>query len=262
MQRLTRITHAIRNWFNPPKTEKEIELENAQTALIEKQLKEPDNPYINTNAVLATIAKEAEKKEAYYKRMTRLWITLTMFFASAYFISATSVRVKPYVVGMNQNAQIFDLSHSMKNVKDSDVRNKLALSQANSFVEKAFSVSPDGDVDNSNQEFAYAVTRGNASVFIKDYYSKNDAHEIANKYSVTVEFKYTRRLSAQTIEVSWIETKKNPKTNAVVSRQAYNGQFTYHWDTRAGDDVLDRLNPLGFYIDNISIEKDNTFKNK
>ncbi|MBK2341729.1 hypothetical protein IBE33_09420 [Francisella philomiragia] len=260
MSKLENIKNSIKNWFNPPKTKKEEELENAQTELVKKQLKNPENPYIATNAILATMAKDSERQLKFYLRMSRLWIVLAIVFAFLFFLSATSVRVKPYVVGMNQNGQIFDMSQSMKNVKDSEIKNKLALSQLDDFVVRAISVSPDGDVNNDNKEYAYAHVRGPAESYLQTYFKENDKREIAHSYSISVQIKYTMRLSPNTIKVSWIQTKKNPKTNATISKQAYVAEFMYEWDTRAEDDLLSRLNPIGFYINHISIEKDKSVK--
>ncbi|MBK2270170.1 VirB8 family type IV secretion system protein [Francisella philomiragia] len=248
----------IINWFNPPKNEYDEKIEEAHLKIINLINDDPKNPYIGVNAALSSLAYEYTKISQKDKKISRVFMTLTAIFFCSTMYLATTVKTKPFIVGMNQNGQVFDLNSSIKNIKNSDLQNRLALFYANKFIKDVISVSPDGDVNNQNQEAAYATVRGAASNALREYYRQNDPRKIAEKYTVSYDMNYILPLSQNTIKVDWTQTTRNSKTNAVVSSQKYVAEITYKWDKRSGNELIQTLNPLGFYVDSVTIERDNT----
>jgi len=62
--------------------------------------------------------------------------------------------------------------------------------------------------------------------------------------------------SENTTKVSWTKFTRDVKSDALISKQKYIGQFTYSWDKRSGSEIIDKYNPLGFYISYIVVNKD------
>jgi len=257
MSKLDKIKQGISDWFNPPKEDIDIKLEEAHLKIINLINDDPKNPYVGANAALSYMAVERGNEKHKDKKIIRLLVTLLCIFVFSTVYLAASIKVVPWVVGMNQNGQIFDLNSSIENVKDSTIKNQLALRNVDEFIRQGMSVSPDGDVNNYNEEAVYSMAKGSAASYLNEYYNQNNSKEIAEKYSVSIQMNYTMHISAQTIKVSWTETRKNSKTSNVVSQQKYVGEFTYEWDVRSGNELIQRLNPLGFYVKSIVVEKDN-----
>lgn len=255
--KIDKIKTIINNWFNPPKTLLDEQLEDAHLKILNLVNDQPENPYVGINSVLSGMALEKMQAINNEKRKSRVYITLMVVFLISTLYLATTVKVKPWVVGMNQNGQIFDMNSSIKDVKAPEIKNKLALNLVNDFVREVVNVSPDGDVNNRNQEAAFSVAKGSAAAFIKDYFYKNNPREIAEKYSINVQVNYTMHISANTIRVGWTKIKKNSKTNGVIFEQKYVAEITYDWDNRSGNEFIQTLNPLGFYVKAISMEKNN-----
>lgn len=259
MSKIESIKQKMKDYFSPPKTEQEIDLEEAHLKIINLINDDPENPYLATNSVLSSMAVEHHRDIRREVAIRRVLLVLVVVFASATVILAATKKVVPYVIEINQNGQVFDINNSMKQAP-SDIKKKLAVTNISDFVRSAFSVSPDGDVDNLNQSKALAFARGSASEFLKKYNETHNIKEISQKYIVSVHINYILPVSDQTFKVSWTEIKKDVKSDEVVKTNKFIGQFTYSWDNRSGNEVIDSLNPLGFYINFIVANQDDSQK--
>ena len=245
----------LKSFFKPQEVANDVEVEKSRVNLCKLFNEEPENPYLGANVALSSLAREYDYQRKQLVIMRNILLFLVVFFVGTTVYLAATQKVVPYVVEVDQNGQVFDLNHSMK-LAPSDIKDKLAITSISDFIRSAFSVSPDGDVDIYNNEKATSYTRGSASSFLKNYLDINNPKDIAAKYIVSVDINYVLPLSDDTIKVSWTKFTRDVKSDALISKQKYVGQFTYLWDKRSGSDVIDKYNPLGFYINYIVINKD------
>ena len=245
----------IKSFFKPQEVANDAEVEKARVNLCKLFNEDPENPYLGANVALSSLAREYDYQRKQLVVMRNILLFLVVFFVSTTVYLAATQKVVPYVVEIDQNGQVFDLNHSMK-LAPSDMKDKLAVTTISDFIRSAFSVSPDGDVDIYNNSKATSYTRGSASNFLKDYLNANNPKDIAAKYIISVDINYVLPLSDDTTKVSWTKFTRDVKSDALLSKQKYIGQITYSWDKRSGSEVIDKYNPLGFYINYIVINKD------
>lgn len=249
----------IKKLFGIKESQEDKEILQTRKNLCKLFNQDPENAYLGSNAALSSLAIEYDGLKKKLFLIINLLIILLLFFVCTTAYLAATKKVVPYVVEVDQNGQVFDLNHSMK-LAGKDIQYKLAVSSLSDFIRHAFSVSPDGDVDIYDQSSAIAHTRGAASDFLKNYFSTHDKKTIASKYSISTDINYILPVSNNTIKISWTEQKRDVKSDELISKEKYIGQFTYAWGKRSGTEVIDKYNPLGFYIDFITLNKDNSWE--
>jgi type IV secretory pathway TrbF-like protein len=245
----------IKSFFKPQEVANDEEVEKARVNLCKLFNEDPENPYLGANMALSSLAREYDYQRKQLVVMRNILLFLVVFFVSTTVYLAATQKVVPYVVEINQNGQVFDLNHSMK-LAPSDIKDKIAVTTISEFIRYAFSVSPDGDVDIYNNSKATSYTRGSASSFLKEYWNLNDPKDIAAQYIISVDINYVLPISDDTTTVSWTKSTRDVKSNTLIAKQKYIGQFTYSWDKRSGIEIIDKYNPFGFYINYIVVNKD------
>ena len=245
----------IKSCFKPQEVANDDEVEKSRVNLCKLFNEDPENPYLGANVALSSLAREYDYQRKQLVVMRNILLFLVVFFVGTTVYLAATQKVVPYVVEINQNGQVFDLNQSMK-LAPGDIKDKLAVTSISDFIRYAFSVSPDGDVDIYNNSKATSYTRGQASSFLKDYLNVNNPKDIAAKHIISVDINYVLPVSDNTTKVSWTKFTRDVKSDALISKQKYIGQFTYSWDKRSGSEIIDKYNPLGFYINYIVVNKD------
>jgi|TARA_R110002167_G_scaffold184717_1_gene385208 type IV secretory pathway TrbF-like protein len=227
-----------------------------QTKIMQEALKNPDNPYLYGYATYVALYADQEDKSTYYKNINRVLLILVIVFGVLLCAVTTSSKVQPYVIGINQNGQVFDMNQKVTNLSDGQLRAKLAKSYIGDYIKYAFSVSVDGNVQRGYQSTAYAMSKGFALNRLHQYYATHNPFKLAGHEVVSTDITYILPLSADTIRVSWKQVARNPKTAKIISSVQYMGEFTYHWDVHATAKLVQKFNPLGFYIDSMTWSKE------
>ena len=241
---------------NDEEIEKQLKVE--QTKIMQESLKNPDNPHLYGYATYIALYADQEDKATYYKNINRVLLVLVLFFAIAFGMVSCSSKVQPYVVGINQNGEVFNMNESITTIDDAKLRPKLAQNYIRNFIKDTFSVSIDGDVQRNYQSTAYAMSKGAALDSLRQYYEQNNPYKTAQNHVVSTDIIYILPLSDHTVRASWIETTKDVKTSKVVTKKTFTGEFTYKWDVHSTESLVQKFNPLGFYIDSITWSEDNT----
>ena len=245
-------------FFKSSDEEIDKQLKVEQTKIMQESLKNPDNPHLYGYATYVALYADQEDKATYYKNINRVLLILVIFFAVAFGIVSCSSKVQPYVVGINQNGEVFDMNQSVTKIDDAQLRPKLADNYMRNFIKDAFSVSIDGDVQRGYQSTAYAMTKGAALGSLRQYYEQNNPYKTAQNRVVSTAIIYILPLSDHTLRTSWTQTTKDAKTSKVVATKTYTGEFTYKWDVHASEALVQKFNPLGFYIDSMTWSQENT----
>ncbi|MDA0910737.1 MAG: type IV secretion system protein [Proteobacteria bacterium] len=233
-------------------------LKEKQLAIMEQALVEKDNPYLVGYATYIGMYADQEEKSAYHKRVNRFLLLVIAVLAFALVVMAGNSKVQPYVVGVNENGQVFDMNQTVTNVSDAELRPKLAKFFLQDFIRDTFSISVDNSVMKVAKARATSMAKDGAYNQLQEYFKQRNIDQIASKDIVEVKINNILDLSPDTTRVFWTEVRLDAKSKTVMSRTRYVGEFSYSWDVHATEELVQRFNPLGFYIYNFTYSKDIT----
>jgi type IV secretory pathway TrbF-like protein len=147
-------------------------------------------------------------------------------------------------------------------MSDQELQQRMPEYFLGEFVKNAFTVSSDGAVQKQKKNKAFAMTRGKASEWLRSYYDRNDPYKTAKKDTVTVEINYVypNPNISNFYTVGWTTTEMEAKTGEIVKIQKYVGEFHFEWGTHKDESVINNYNPMGFFIEDVSVSKDNSKK--
>ena len=249
-------TRLYKYFFSMEDIKVDKEMREQQKKIMARSLEEKENPYLTGYATYIGLYADQEEKSAYHKRVNRFLLMIIIIMVCSFIVMAGNSKVQPYVVGINENGQVFDMNETVKNVADSKLRPKLAKFYVQQFVKSTFSVSIDGNVLRSDQAKSVAMVKGSGLTELSRFYEKRNIDVLASKYSISVSIHFVLPISPNTSRVSWTETKRDIKSGSVIDSTKYVGEFTYGWDVHATEKLIQTYNPLGFYVYNFTYSKD------
>lgn len=167
-------------------------------------------------------------------------------------------KVDPIIVKVDGNNQILDVERAA-DIDYKTISPELSTWFVEQFVRNARSVSIDGIWQRRLMEKSYAVTQSAATQTLKTFYSMRNPMRTAQTEVISITINSVIPNiggSPHTTQVAWTEISHDPKSGNVLGSQRYTGQFTFQWKKPSKSDVIDRFNPLGFYINFITWTSD------
>jgi type IV secretory pathway TrbF-like protein len=245
-----------RYFFSKDDEQLDKQLRIQQKEVITEAMKNKDNPYLFGYATYIALYADQEEKSTYYKNINRILLMLVIFFAFMFAIVSFSSDKIPFVVGVTQNGQVFDMNESVNNITIKQLIPKMQKWYMGEFIKSVFSISIDGDVLRDNQSRAYSMVRGSAYNTLHTFYNQRKSKKIAEHNVISIDVHHVLLISKHTFKVDWTETTKDAKSAQVLNVQKYEGQFTFGWDKHAKETLISKFNPLGFYITSMTWSQD------
>lgn len=251
---LLKLKETLMRVVNPPKTEEEKELESITSKVLNS-----DDP-TKKNIVIHSLMLQNKRLE---RRFLGLLGTAGVVFVSLIiitFISFSSIKKVPLLWLVKDNGQILYMGESVRSMNDQELQQKLPAYYLSEFIKSAFTVSSDGRVQKEKQNTAYALTRGEASEWLRSFYERHNPYNIAQKDTITVEINYVypSKKVQNFFTVGWTTTEMEAKTGEIVKVQKYQGDFQFNWGTHEDNKTINEYNPMGFFVESISMSKDNS----
>lgn len=162
-------------------------------------------------------------------------------------VNITQSKIKPYVVETNHG-----VPYAIKSVNDSiSDKDQLLVNYAvNQFVMNAKTIIADTQAEKEMLSRVYAYSAGNTVSFLQDFYAQNNPFNLAGDYTVGVNIINSLRMSNNTWQITWEETKRRTNGGALLSSAKWVGQFTYKFGEVNPKHLT--ANPFGIYITNVS----------
>lgn len=132
----------------------------------------------------------------------------------------------------------------------SSERSKIIEVSLENFIKNVRLVSNDVQLEKSALNYVYSMASGQALNYINDWYQKNDPFQIAAKYTVSINIVNFLKLTEQTWQITWDETKRNITDGKSVSTTRWIAQLSSVVGQPLKTNV--RQNPFGIYVTQLS----------
>lgn len=213
-----------------------------------------NNPYLQSKVLWNDMYGSLQTKlENSYRIIFILSLVIVMAIIG-FIVVAGESKVKPYVTLIHGD-EILTLDQT----SDRDVHAlepKLSLYFTKQFIRTARSISADSDVNAENQIAAYALTAGAATERLNTFYRNHSPDSIAEQRLNDIHITSVLRTSAHTIEVRWKTIWHDVHTGKEQMTRYYIAQLTYQFEKPSENPRILRVNPLGFYITQLSWSED------
>lgn len=222
-----------------------------------KKIAEPDknkikdNVYLQSRAMWQDIYGNAENRYKWSRRINFLLIIVVLIGTAGLISLGHKSKIVPYVVLM-KGSDVLATGSPAAGSFDT-MKPELARYFIQQFITSSHSVSVDGFIEKQQIETAYALTRGNATSELDDYFRKNNPTQVAQTQIITVQIYYVNSLPNNVFEVGWTQDTKDALSGADLGTKKYVGQFSYAWGNPSSDSLILKYNPFGFYVQTISI---------
>lgn len=199
------------------------------------------------------------------KQWKLIYILIGLFVVSfiANIAMMASSDIYPILVRQNGNNQIIGVEKANR-MSTSGISPATHTYLIEQFVKNARSVSIDGQLESELMKNSYAFTQGAATKTLQDFISQRDPYAMASSSVISVTINNVNPNvggSDETTQIIWTETARDPKTNQLISRKSYTGQFTFVQKNKPSlSPDIDLYNPFGFYITHVTwTENYNTY---
>lgn len=171
---------------------------------------------------------------------------VTIILSIAAFRNASQSSIKPFVVEVcnGEPKAILTLTDSLPNEQ---ILIQYAVDQ---FITNTRTIVSDIDEEKRKLDLAYAFSTGNMLTFLGDYYKKNNPIELGSQISVQVTNVNSIKISENTWQVTWEETKRSAAGNQLIDMTKWTAMIT---STRG--EVIKKFireNPFGIYFTQIT----------
>lgn len=210
-----------------------------------------DNPYLQSRKIWQDLYGNAENRYKWSRRINLLLgFGLVVSIFGLISLGGES-KIVPYVILMRNN-EVIATGATVQSKFDS-MRPQLGQYFLQQFITNMRSVSVDGNIAKQNMITAYALSKGDATKQLKDYFDKGNKYILAQSETVSIQIYYINKLPNNVYEAGWAEDTKDIKTNQDLGIKKYVGQFTYDWGGTPTNSIIFQYNPFGFYVLTISI---------
>lgn len=166
----------------------------------------------------------------------------TIILSVAAFKNASQSSIKPFVVEVcnGEPKSISPLTNSLTGEQT------LIQYAVNQFIINTRTIVSDMDEEKRKLDLAYAFSTGNMLTFLGDFYKKNNPLELGAQISIQVTNVNSIKISENTWQVTWDETKRNAIGNQIIEATKWSAMIT-----SARGEVIKRFireNPFGIYF--------------
>ena len=214
----------------------------------------PKNPYLQSKVLWNDMYGSLQLKLENSYRIIFILSCVILLAMIGFIIVAGESKVQPYVTVIYGD-EVLTLDQSSYRELQA-LHPKLTLFFTKNFIRYARGVSADGDVNVQNKVAAYAFVSGAATERLAQFYQKNNSDTIARHAVKEIHITSVLRTSAHTIEVRWREDWHAVLSGKLQRSQRYIAQLTYRFHQPSQNHRILRVNPLGFYITQISWSED------
>ncbi|WP_440994555.1 type IV secretion system protein [Cysteiniphilum litorale] len=172
---------------------------------------------------------------------------------------AYDAKVLPYIVRVDGNNRILSIDEAKSSNFD-QMKPYYTIKLIHDFIRNARSVYVDGDLNYADMKSASAYTTGAATKVYQQYIEKLNPNALVHQKQESIDVVINNTIDglngvANTIQVIWTEIRRNANTGEIISQDQYTGVFSYQWMGTPKAANVSALNPIGFYITNISWSK-------
>jgi type IV secretory pathway TrbF-like protein len=168
---------------------------------------------------------------------------------------ATRSRYIPYVVEVDKLGYALTVPQPLTPTSIPDVTARIERYEVAAFIRNARAVSSDTQVEQQMLNSLLAHARGAADKFLDEYYHSDDfthnPFKRAQKETVTVQIDSILKVSAQSYQVRWTETKHDLNGAPLGAPAHWEAVLQTQIVPPSSDDTI-VSNPLGFYVTQIS----------
>lgn len=209
---------------------------------------EKTNPYFNAKGLWNHVYGGVEAKLYNTYRLLALAFFIIVLQTLGLIYMGTQSKIKPVVVEM-QNGTVLgvaDVSSAPMGVMD-----KVVAQSMEQFITSWRTLTPDDDIEKRYMTETYAMTTGNATASIDNYFAQNNPSVLSTQFKVSVSINNVLKLSSHTYQVEWTEYKET-LSGVPVSQSQFTAQLSYQASPNDVTDSIAAYNPFGLFITQIS----------
>ncbi len=211
----------------------------------QRQAKIQDNPYLKGREAWNDLyGTQTIKLENAY-RIIGLMALAVVVAMIGFVVVAGQSKVEPYIVQVQDNHVLGVTPADQK----MPISTQLVSYFIDQFITDSRSVRADNAVQKTYSSTAYALTKGQASNTVKQYFDGNDPFSLNQKITRDVEINYTMPVSAHSYQVGWTETTRD-LSGDLLTQESYVAVISYEFGSVISG--LENYNPFGIYLTNIA----------
>lgn len=165
---------------------------------------------------------------------------------------AVHSKVEPWLVELN-NGQVVNAVRGTP--LDPSEKNKLIQIYLSTYIIDARTVINDEVAEKKLLDKVYARTSDKATVYLNDYYDKNDPFRAAASYTVSPDIVNKLQLSDNTWQITWDEKRRSVVDGSLMGVNRYVAQLTYRQAEPSPDQMNN--NPFGIFITSLTWSQSN-----
>ncbi len=211
----------------------------------QRQARIQDNPYLKGREAWNDLyGTQTIKLENAYRIMGVMALGLVVAMIGFVIVAGQS-KVEPYIVQVQDNHVLGVTPADQK----MPISSQLVSYFMDQFITDSRSVRADNAVQKTYSSTAYALTKGQASNTVKQYFDGNDPFSLNQKITRDVEINYTMPVSAHSYQVGWTETTRD-LSGDLLTQESYVAVISYEFGSVISG--LENYNPFGIYLTNIA----------